>query len=106
VGFEPTIPVFKWAKTVHALDCATTVIGTYPTYLRQFVKMRPAKMGWQERPTKGIWGGGERIPRSYARGNSKEAGKTLTPLDLHKAQKARTNGKSIYFVSEVMSYLV
>jgi hypothetical protein len=23
VGFEPTIPVFQGAKTVHALDCAT-----------------------------------------------------------------------------------
>jgi hypothetical protein len=27
VGFKPTIPVFEWAKTVHALDCAATVIG-------------------------------------------------------------------------------
>jgi hypothetical protein len=27
VGFEPTIPVFEWAKTVHALDRAATVIG-------------------------------------------------------------------------------
>jgi hypothetical protein len=27
VGFEPTIPVFKRAKTVHALDRAPTVIG-------------------------------------------------------------------------------
>jgi hypothetical protein len=27
VGFEPTIPVFKRAKTVHALDRAATVIG-------------------------------------------------------------------------------
>jgi hypothetical protein len=26
VGFEPTIPVFEQAKTVHALDCAATVI--------------------------------------------------------------------------------
>jgi hypothetical protein len=24
VGFEPTIPVFERAKSVHALDCATT----------------------------------------------------------------------------------
>jgi hypothetical protein len=24
-GFEPTIPVFKWAKTFHALDRAATV---------------------------------------------------------------------------------
>jgi hypothetical protein len=27
VGFEPTIPAFKRAKTFHALDCAATVIG-------------------------------------------------------------------------------
>jgi hypothetical protein len=27
VGFEPTIPVFERAKTVHALDYAATVIG-------------------------------------------------------------------------------
>jgi hypothetical protein len=27
VGFENTIPVFEWAKTVHALDRAATVIG-------------------------------------------------------------------------------
>jgi hypothetical protein len=27
VGFEPTIPVFERAKTVHALDRAVTVIG-------------------------------------------------------------------------------
>jgi hypothetical protein len=26
VGFEPTIPVFERAKTVHALDRATTVL--------------------------------------------------------------------------------
>jgi hypothetical protein len=26
-GFEPTIPVFKGAKTFHALDCAATVTG-------------------------------------------------------------------------------
>jgi hypothetical protein len=27
VGFEPMTPVFQRAKTVHALDCADTVIG-------------------------------------------------------------------------------
>jgi hypothetical protein len=27
VGFEPTIPVFERAKTVHVLDRAATVIG-------------------------------------------------------------------------------
>jgi hypothetical protein len=29
VGFEPTIPVFERAKTVHALDCAATVTGIW-----------------------------------------------------------------------------
>jgi hypothetical protein len=29
VGFEPTIPVFERAKTVHTLDRAATVIGTH-----------------------------------------------------------------------------
>jgi hypothetical protein len=29
VGFEPTIPVFKRAKTFHALDHAATVIGDF-----------------------------------------------------------------------------
>jgi hypothetical protein len=27
VGFEPTIPVFDKAKTIHALDRAATVFG-------------------------------------------------------------------------------
>jgi hypothetical protein len=27
VGFEPTIPVFQRAKTVHALDRAANVVG-------------------------------------------------------------------------------
>jgi hypothetical protein len=31
VGFEPMIPVFEWAKTVHALDCIATVIGSHIT---------------------------------------------------------------------------
>jgi hypothetical protein len=29
VRFEPTIPMFKQAKPVHALDRAATVIGNY-----------------------------------------------------------------------------
>jgi hypothetical protein len=29
VGFEPTIPAFERAKTVHALDRAATVIGNW-----------------------------------------------------------------------------
>jgi hypothetical protein len=28
VGFEPTTPMFKREKTIHALDCGATVIGT------------------------------------------------------------------------------
>jgi hypothetical protein len=28
VGYEPTIPVFEWEKTVHALDLPATVIGS------------------------------------------------------------------------------
>jgi hypothetical protein len=31
-GFEPTIPVYELAKTVHALDSAATVIGTSRYY--------------------------------------------------------------------------
>jgi hypothetical protein len=31
VGFEPTIPAFERAKTVHALDRADAVIGTATT---------------------------------------------------------------------------
>jgi hypothetical protein len=31
VGFEPTIPVFQQAKTVHALDRAATVICIHIT---------------------------------------------------------------------------
>jgi hypothetical protein len=33
VGFEPTIPVFERAKTVHALDRADTVIGKTDIYI-------------------------------------------------------------------------
>jgi hypothetical protein len=32
VGFEPTIPAFKRAKTVHALDCAATVTSWLSLY--------------------------------------------------------------------------
>jgi hypothetical protein len=35
VGFEPTIPVFEWAKIVHASDRAATVIGLDNIYTRQ-----------------------------------------------------------------------
>jgi hypothetical protein len=36
VGFEPTIPVFERAKTVHALDCVAIVIGIPSTNLPKF----------------------------------------------------------------------
>jgi hypothetical protein len=36
VGFEPTIPVFERAKTVHALNSAATVIGVLQ---KQFLKI-------------------------------------------------------------------
>jgi hypothetical protein len=32
VGFEPMIPVFERAKTVHALDRTATVIGLYNSF--------------------------------------------------------------------------
>jgi hypothetical protein len=32
VAFEPTIPVFERAKTIHALDRAATVIGNSLNY--------------------------------------------------------------------------
>jgi hypothetical protein len=32
VGFEPTIPVFEWAKIVYALDHEVTVIGTQVSF--------------------------------------------------------------------------
>jgi hypothetical protein len=36
VGFEPTIPAFERAKTVHVLHCAATVIGHTAIYLPLF----------------------------------------------------------------------
>jgi hypothetical protein len=42
VEFEPTIPVFERAKSVHASDCAVSVIGALPSLsvqiLIQYVK--------------------------------------------------------------------
>jgi hypothetical protein len=35
LGFEPTIPVFERAKTVHALDRTATVIGEYALHCIQ-----------------------------------------------------------------------
>jgi hypothetical protein len=36
-GFEPTIPVFKRAKTFHALDRAATVTGALVTYIGDYL---------------------------------------------------------------------
>jgi hypothetical protein len=35
VGFDPTIPVFEGAKTTHALDRKTTVMGKACDYIRK-----------------------------------------------------------------------
>jgi hypothetical protein len=40
VGFEPTIPVFERAKTVHALDRAAIVIGGELTGREQIARFR------------------------------------------------------------------
>jgi hypothetical protein len=37
VGFEPTIPTFERAKTVHALDRAAPVTGSTNHYPLQFI---------------------------------------------------------------------
>jgi hypothetical protein len=37
-GFEPTIPAFDWAKTVHALERAATVIGTLSVTCNVIIK--------------------------------------------------------------------
>jgi hypothetical protein len=39
VGFEPTIPVFEWAKMVHALDGATAVIILKRANDQQFIAL-------------------------------------------------------------------
>jgi hypothetical protein len=36
VGFEPTIPVFERAETVHASDRAATVIGKFSLHFKMF----------------------------------------------------------------------
>jgi hypothetical protein len=47
VGFEPTIPVFERAKTVHALDRAATVIGYY-SYSQAYVSHQASFCsGWR-----------------------------------------------------------
>jgi hypothetical protein len=49
VGFEPMIPVFERAKTVHALDSAATVISTHYS---QFFKITTNKMQQKRYATK------------------------------------------------------
>jgi hypothetical protein len=39
VRFEPTIPVFERAKTVHALDRAATMIGSNDKYHKKMSKL-------------------------------------------------------------------
>jgi hypothetical protein len=39
MGFEPTIPVFERAKTVHALDRVATVIGDLSYALDKYLIM-------------------------------------------------------------------
>jgi hypothetical protein len=46
VGFEPTIPVFERAKTVHALDCAAIVIGEDILYCI-LISFRARHVGFQ-----------------------------------------------------------
>jgi hypothetical protein len=57
VGFEPTIPVFERAKTVHALERATTVTGTNKIQAneiwqalrqKQFTKASAAQVHWDD----------------------------------------------------------
>jgi hypothetical protein len=47
-GFEPTIPVFKRAKTFHALDRAATVTGSFNIYLSfSLVRAKPSEMNFR-----------------------------------------------------------
>jgi hypothetical protein len=42
VGFEPTIPAFERAKTVHASDRAATVIGNDVIHFAKNIYISPA----------------------------------------------------------------
>jgi hypothetical protein len=57
VGFEPTIPVFEQAKTIHALDREATIIGSY-RYINIFNKYFKNHILYQrnmdERPSKQV----------------------------------------------------
>jgi hypothetical protein len=39
VGYEPKIPAFVRVKTVHALDCEATVIGTSTEWIMKIPKI-------------------------------------------------------------------
>jgi hypothetical protein len=41
VGFEPTTPLFERASTVHALNRAATVIGSFGLLLRKMFSSWP-----------------------------------------------------------------
>jgi hypothetical protein len=44
VELEPMIPVFERAKTVHVLDRAATVIGTFVTYTEEYKGKKAHKL--------------------------------------------------------------
>jgi hypothetical protein len=46
VGFEPTIPAFERAKTVHVLDRAANVIGISVLYKSKFVPVLNLGIEW------------------------------------------------------------
>jgi hypothetical protein len=47
VGFEPTIPMFEQAKTVHALDRAVTVVGYSSSTAEVKLKVEKDNNEWQ-----------------------------------------------------------
>jgi hypothetical protein len=51
VGFEPRIPAFEWAKTVHAKDRALTVIGSVSSRVWIFTTLyHNSKTNWTPWP--------------------------------------------------------
>jgi hypothetical protein len=48
VGFEPTIPAFERAETVHALDRAATVIGVYLFIPPNFFVFSAVRVVWED----------------------------------------------------------
>jgi hypothetical protein len=47
-GFEPPIPEFQQARTVHALDCAATVLGYIKVYLSNFKGCNVGITDWKD----------------------------------------------------------